>query len=567
LGSALDCGSSVAITFNQGTFDTGGYAVNTGTFISQTNSTRTLNLNNSSVSAFLGFFLSGNNFTLNAGTSTVTVTSTGSLNVPLNLTYYNLTLANAGTVTFTGTNTFNTLTISGSASIVTFNNSNTINTLKSDSFGFTNFVFNANQTINKFEIAGVDPNSSASLRTFLRSNILGVQRSIAMTTNFSISDVDFRDIAVTGITQSGTRLGDCGGNSGITFDAPKTVYYANTVTGSWSEDAWVSTPGGSPNYTLFPLAQDTAVFQASTYPTSGATVTIDNNYNIGTIDMSARTSNTMTLAKNASYEPAVYGNWTNGSGTTITGGGNLIFAGRQTQTITTAGKTFPSNITLSGADNIIRIVGNMNISQNTFLNGRTLDLNGYTLVCSGFGSVNAPSTTNITFNGGTLQVSGSFEADGSLLTTTQGSGAGKIILTGSGIFFSGGSRTYNCTLESTGNLSITGSNTFTTLTNNSTIFFGAGSTTTVTNWNINGTGPFARVVLDSDDGISSFTLSKASGIVSSDYLDLYRSVATGGATWYAGANSINNGGNSGWIFTAPPAPPPSGTTGNFFLLF
>jgi hypothetical protein len=54
-----------------------------------------------------------------------------------------------------------------------------------------------------------------------------------------------------------------------------------------------------------------------------------------------------------------------------------------------------------------------------------------------------------------------------------------------------------------------------------------------------------------------FTLSKSSGIVECDYLNLSNSTATGGATWYAGSHSINGGNNVGWHFTdvPPPAPP------------
>jgi len=47
-----------------------------------------------------------------------------------------------------------------------------------------------------------------------------------------------------------------------------------------------------------------------------------------------------------------------------------------------------------------------------------------------------------------------------------------------------------------------------------------------------------------------FTLSKSSGVVSCDYLDLSNSLATGGARWYAGAHSNNTTGNSGWVFSS-----------------
>ena len=46
-------------------------------------------------------------------------------------------------------------------------------------------------------------------------------------------------------------------------------------------------------------------------------------------------------------------------------------------------------------------------------------------------------------------------------------------------------------------------------------------------------------------------LSKPSGIVSRDYLDISNSKAIGGATWYAGSHSNDTTNNDGWIFTDP----------------
>lgn len=62
---------------------------------------------------------------------------------------------------------------------------------------------------------------------------------------------------------------------------------------------------------------------------------------------------------------------------------------------------------------------------------------------------------------------------------------------------------------------------------------------------------------------ASHTLSKSTGIVSADFLSISRSIATGGADWYAGANSTNGGGNTGWIFTAAP----SAGGGSFIAFF
>jgi hypothetical protein len=59
-----------------------------------------------------------------------------------------------------------------------------------------------------------------------------------------------------------------------------------------------------------------------------------------------------------------------------------------------------------------------------------------------------------------------------------------------------------------------------------------------------------RVALTSATPGSNYTLSKSGGVVSSDYLSIQDSAATGGAVWYAGTNSTDVSNNSGWIFLA-----------------
>ncbi|TAK89616.1 hypothetical protein EPO04_00715 [Patescibacteria group bacterium] len=126
--------------------------------------------------------------------------------------------------------------------------------------------------------------------------------------------------------------------------------------------------------------------------------------------------------------------------------------------------------------------------------------------------------------------------------------------------FNGADKTYGTltyTLAgSTGNLIITGSNTFGTInfsdsSNARTLQFTSGTTTTITGaFNVNGTSG-KLMTINSSTGGSAATLSKSSGTVSCDYLSIQDSTATGGAAWYAGANSTNVSGNTGWIFTAP----------------
>jgi len=211
----------------------------------------------------------------------------------------------------------------------------------------------------------------------------------------------------------------------------------------------------------------------------------------------------------------------------------------------------------------------------TLTNG-TLDLNGKTLTV-GTAFTTATGTKNLTFNGGTLvcpdpNTTSFNNAAPTNFTTTAGTGTGTISMTAATAkTFIGGGSTFNCTLNQggAGALTITGSNTFSNITNTykvtgaTSILFTAGTTSTFSDWNASGES--TRLLTIGSVTAASHTLSKASGTVSSDFLSISRSTATGGASWYAGANSTDGGNNSGWIFTAPPAP--SAGNGNFLVFF
>jgi len=123
--------------------------------------------------------------------------------------------------------------------------------------GVTNFLVG-----NGFVIAGTFSTSSTAgnRRISFQSSTYGLMRDMRIAAIGSVSDVDFRDIRVTGAggTLSGTRIGDLRGNSNITFSTPKTVYWNLAAGGNWSADAWAATSGGAVSTDNFPLALDTA---------------------------------------------------------------------------------------------------------------------------------------------------------------------------------------------------------------------------------------------------------------------------------------------------------------------
>jgi hypothetical protein len=558
LGSALT--SSGGVTTTQGTFDTsssGNYAVTSSSFGSSSTNTRTVNLNASTITCSTGGatlgFTTITNLTFNAGTSQINLTSASAGINSAGITFYNVsyTSTNIGGASIAGVNTFNNLTITGRTSV-----------------GIGTFQLEANQTINGTLTLGAG--TTAAFRIFLISDTIGTPRTLTVNALAAgATDIDFRDITVTGAAAplTGTRFGDCKGNSGITFPAAKTVYYRQTGSSNWgtaTSGSWSATSGGTLDNTQFPLAQDTAVFPAATYPASGSTTTINNNYNIGTIDMSLRTSNTMTLSTGTTT-PQIYGNWINGTGITLSGTGRMTFAGRTTQTITSAAVTFTQPITIDAVSGSVTLQDAFATSGTSttaiLLTSGTFNANGYNVTLSSTGatgvSISGTITRTLAIGSGTWTIAGTTGWIATITSNLTVTGTGTISLTSaSAKTFTGGSFSYSgITLNQggAGDLTITGSNTFGNITNTvqpATVLFTAGTTSTFSNFSLSGTA--GNLITIGSVTAASHTLSKASGTVSRDFLSISRSTATGGALWYAGANSTNGGNNIGWIFTAPP---------------
>jgi hypothetical protein len=573
LGSASNNGNDT-LTVTNGSFATGNYNLTTGSISSNNANSRTISLGSSSITISTDItFTNGTNLTFNAGTSTITATSnlvnvTGS-----GQTFYNYVRTNTsagGGLNITGSNTFNNITIAGTTTA-----------------GLRNVTISADQTING--TLTISAGTNATMRTFVQSNTLGTTRTLTCNAVASLTDIDFRDITIAGSAApvSGTRLGDCKGNSGINFDAAKTVYFAAGGGTNWGSTnaggAWSLTNNGTSDHVAFPLAQDTAVFPSSPtpYPSSGQTVTINGGYNIGTIDMSARTSNTMLLS--TSLTPTIYGNWINGTGTTLNGTNTLNFSGRGSQTITSAGRTFTNGININSPSGSVTLQDAFSSSVNTS-NGLILS----------FGTFNA-DIYNVTFIGASTQLN--FSSTSNPRTVAVGSGtwvipsenagawnAGtptNLTVTGTGTIsltgataktFAGGGMSYSgITLNQggVGALTITGNNTFANITDTvvgaTTIALG---TTTQRVGAFEATGT-AGNVLTITGNTSNLIYTGSGNVTDIDYLNLQgRAYGANGELvdiWYAGNNSVNSG-SLGWLFEAGVTPPPSANS-NFFLMF
>jgi fibronectin-binding autotransporter adhesin len=529
LGDALNTGGFPIYVLG-GEFHTNNYSVTASQLWSSNSIYRVINLGSSVVtlagSTVAVDFSSSANLVFSAGTSQLICQTTAFGFSGGNQTFHDVSFTSASSFsTMSGNNTFNNLSVAGRTSA-----------------GVSELGLSGNQTING--TLTLSPGTNATMRTFVRSSSLGTTRTLTCNAVAPLTDIDFRDITIAGAAApvSGTRLGDCKGNSGITFDAAKTVYWIGGSNSWGSTNRWATSSGGVGSTANFPLAQDTAVLNNTSFAnTTGKTATVNAAYNIGTIDMSGLTlSNTLATG---TQTPAIYGNWINGTGTTLTGTGTLTFAGRGSQTITSAGKTFTQSITINTPGGSVTLqsafTSNRSATSAFLLLQGIFDANGYAFTLSGSLSRFDSSTTTartIAVGSGTWTIAGSgtpWNATTSNNLTVTGAGTIRLTSASAKTFAGGGIQTYPTLNQGgTGTLTVTGNNKFAGLTNTAigSVLFTGGTTNEFTAFNLNGTSTAARLTVGSTNTTQAI-LKKPTA-------------------WNVGAGSLDGGNNTGLTFTA-----------------
>ena len=396
LGSALTIPIQRTLTVTQGTFSTSAsnFALTIGAFSGTGSSTRTISLNGSTVTlngtnSTTWNFTTTTNLTFNAGTSTIQTTSIYSSIFRGGAQTYNIVIfnnnSNSSALFFIyGANTFATLTFS---------------TLAAN--GNQTYALDANQTVTGTLTLG--STNTAVRRLGFLSSTRGTQRTLTAATIGTLSDVDFQDIIAAGVSSpwsAGTRLGNGGNNTNITFPAAKTVYWnLGGTTQNWSSTGWATTSGGTPAVNNFPLAQDTAIFDATgTVPSTSVGI---EEYWIGTLNTSGRTTPSKTMTLNlANALVILFGDWVTGTGVTISGTApSIYFFGRGvTQKITSSGQTFvaSSNFSFDTVSGTVQLQDSLIIDAQVSLDSGTLDLNNNNLTLTTTNNFAFSSSNSVT---------------------------------------------------------------------------------------------------------------------------------------------------------------------------
>lgn len=542
-----DITSAGVFTFSNGTWANSNKNLTAGSFAS-TAGTRTLNLLASTNTFTSGnFSFSGASSTLNAGTSVINMQGASVTFTPDNYDVFN-------TLNFTGSGT-HTL----NAALVASNFTYTGTTSKT---GILSLTSNLNVLVN-FTLAG----NSVTNRVLIQSSVLGSSRMVTnLGAAMSWSNVDFKDIALSSNYDASAITGlsgDAGGNSGITF----TTMVTNSAIGTASF-LWSSTTNWN---TRVPLPQDD-VFVTNSF-VAGRAVTWDMP-RVGRNVSFNGALNTPGMTFTAS--PTIYGSLdTTSVSPTHTSGGNVFqFESRTNSLLTTGPFVWGGGVTFAMFGGSMTMQDNFNGSAAgstvAFANG-IFDANGKNVTIRRV-VVSASTTRTLLMGTGTWTLnSASAEQVWAALTpglTFVGTNA-TIIISNTTLAksFAGAGMKY-------GHFSITGtgSGAFDIIGNTNswrTFTVGAPNTIRFTAATTNFFEQFISIGnASSTNTISSITaathyLSQPSGSIAGQYNRITNSAAQGGATWYAGTNSVDLGGNSGWIFTNDPA---SAGTGNLMLL-
>ena len=543
LGSAMSVGNGFQVT--GGSFSAAGYSLTCLVFTK--GASGSVDLGSSTITCAgttTAWNATAGSGTFNAGTSTIVASGSPPVFNGGGLTYCNLSFTNTGSNTGAGG-----ANISGANTFT-----GTVTFTRPASPGTRYIGLAANQTIGTLTFTG---GGAATMRVSINSSVRGQQNTLTVGTVTGAADVNFKDTIIAGAASplTGTRIGDCGNNSGITFTAAANKYWSLAAGGNAvSSTAWATSSGGTPAVNNLPLPQDTAIYQ-DTGLNSGATVTYSIAWDGCALDFSGRTlPMTLSITANQYLHYGV----TLSSAVTPSGSTNLNLWGSGTQTITSAGATWTQALAVDSGIGAVKLGDNLTSSAAATLTSGSTDLNTHTL--------SIPSLTNTgtltrslgdSVGGGKLALSGAGTAYNGASTGFSTFGNWTISLTDATTgktFAGGGQNLTGVALSQDGNstLTISGSNHLGDLTNTvngTTIKLTAGTTTTFDHAPTLHGAAGSQTLLQSTT-TSQATISLASGTAAFDQVVPTHITATGGATWYA-LNAANDSTNVGIIFPPP----------------
>ena len=544
------------IQLDQGTLNLNGQTVNADSFVATGLNTSTLTFGTSTVNVRSIYSCSGSALTISAGSSTINLTGNGGF-FSKSAVYGTLNLTNTTPYLQTpfpaiynpdgdGPLTFSTLSRTNTSGYVACN-------IACDIIVSTSLTLRGN--------------NANTQRLGVINGLLNTSVTITSNGTNTLTNVDFLGITAAGTADwsSGTSIGDCGGNSGITFTAPVTRYLKTSAGSNDFMGNIYSTSSGGTVGASRPLPHDTVVIDANSFTSSSRTLVVG-PYRLPTLDFTnATNSPTLSFGSITGLAPTCLGDLTLISGmSVVTGTTTSLFFWKQsgTQTLTCAGKTIPVNIRLLG-NSTFTLADSLTTSKGLYWFNGSINDGNFNHTLSTFTSstsliLTTPSRTwnkgtgtlSITGTGSSGQGAWDMRNDNSSVTFTD---SGTIKFTNNSAthkYFTGEDFTYNnlwvATLGSGSFIMNTDSKspTFNDFKSDAgrTLKFKAGTTTTFNTLSVSGTSGNLTTLTSTTS--AQHNLVSTGTNVSLTYMNISYSNASG-ATFTA-TSSTDSGGNSGW---------------------
>ncbi len=485
-----------------------------------------------------------------SGANTATLAETQTWTIGGNVTLLaTMTIPNTITFTVTGTGAFagSTLTtlgainLNGTAHTVSGAFTCSILTRNGTAAKTDTVTFTSGTTVTCTTCAMIG--NSAVNRLLVQSSILGTAATITATNWTGTLNADIMDITATNAVDFSAGglnivIGDCGGNTGITFTAAAAQTW-DGATGNWSTAVrWTS---------RVPLPQDDVSAGGA-----GNTITVD----MPRIGKSITFTGTPTVS--LSNDISNYGSFLLVAGMTYTHNNNFVTArGRGSFTLTTAGKIFYSyevyayggiitqqdNLTCSSSENMYLSAGTWDTGIFNIVGGYFTIRYAFPKILTGSGliTLNGTSATNKVSNSGS-----NTSITGTLTIVLTNSTANAQTFVGRGLTYN------NLTIAGAGNyaLTITGSNTFKVLKvdafqSSKTIAFT--DATTQTAFDLTRDRSNNRITLTGTSTAGWTIKSTNTRIIQVPYLSLFYSKAIPQNMFQLGTGSMNGVGNKGWL--------------------
>ena len=347
------------------------------------------------------------------------------------------------------------------------------------------------------------------------------------------------------------------------FTPPSTTLQANQPA-SGNNIAAISDPASTRLIACHsPRLIDGSVYNLSI--TNNGTATISSGYVPKFINSSSdETSVGFTgYLKTVASARTIYGSLTLTTAMTLVAANPINFSGSNLQLLSSYNNrsTVSMNWTLNTGASLKLNHNLFYTSLAFFLNYGTLDLNNLTLSCTEFNCTGLFARTLVTGTSGRIITS---IFTGSSGTTISGSGTLDVKTT-----FTGAALSYPI-VRAIGNLTVTGANTITTLTNYPTtgiptLTLPSSTTQTVTSLNVSG-NPNRLLYIRSSTSGTAATISDTAGTNNLYYVDVKDITVSGGATFNRDTNTtVANTNITG--FTATSLNPTPAVTGNFITFF